>query len=141
VLDFFARQSLFCAKKGLFIRQPTRNQPPGSQAVFFWTRSLEELAAFIRDWAQVPVEQPIGPDTRFEDDLGITGDDGGALLQAVEKRFAVQLSTIEDGYRKTFGLGKTSTYSTPRGSRFGNSCHLSRYLPLGPSPLETFTMP
>jgi hypothetical protein len=61
---------------------------------------FEELAAFIRDWAQVPVEQPIGLDTRFEDDLGITGDDGGALLQAVEKRFAVQLSTIEDGYRK-----------------------------------------
>jgi hypothetical protein len=78
---------------------------------------FEELAAFIRDWAQVPVEQPIGPDTRFEDDLGITGDDGGALLQAVAKRFTVQL-TIEDGYRKTLGLGKNEYLFNSEGFAF-----------------------
>jgi hypothetical protein len=36
----------------------------------------------------------------FEDDLGITGDDGIALLEATEKRFGVQLSL-----RETFNLG------------------------------------
>ncbi len=67
--------------------------------------SFDELAAFIRVQAQVPIEQPIWADTQFERDLGVTGDDGGYLVQAVEKRFAIPLSTEEAGYRKAFGLG------------------------------------
>jgi hypothetical protein len=70
------------------------------------TLKFEELAAFIREWAQVPAELPIRFDTQFERDLGITGDDGSYLLQAVEKHFAVQLSSETDGYQKTFGLGR-----------------------------------
>ncbi len=63
-----------------------------------------DLVNFIRNWAQMPVEEPITPDTQFERDLGITGDDGGALLVAVEEHFNVQLSTKEEGYRKAFRL-------------------------------------
>jgi len=68
--------------------------------------SFKEVADFIRTWAQLPNEQSIRPDTEFERDLGVTGDDGGDLLHQIEKHFAVQLSTKEDGYRKTFGLGE-----------------------------------
>jgi hypothetical protein len=67
--------------------------------------SFEELAAFIRLHAQVPIEQPIRPDTQFEPDLGVTGDDGSYLVHAVERHFAIQLSIGPDGYRKAFGLG------------------------------------
>ena len=67
---------------------------------------FEDLVDFVRSWAQLSPAQAIGPDTEFERDLGITGDDGGYLLQGVEKHFAIQLSTKEDGYRKTFNLGK-----------------------------------
>jgi hypothetical protein len=68
--------------------------------------TFEDLVDFVRSWAQVSPEQAIGPDTEFERDLGVTGDDGGYLLQGVEKHFAIELSTKEDGYRKTFDLGK-----------------------------------
>jgi hypothetical protein len=67
--------------------------------------TFEELAAFIRVEAQVPSEQPIRADTQFERDLGVTGDDGSSLVRAVEKHFAVQLSSDAHGYRKAFGLG------------------------------------
>jgi hypothetical protein len=67
--------------------------------------TFDDLAAFIRAWAQLPIDEPIRPDTQFERELGITGDDGGELLQAVEKHFAIQLSTPTEGYRKIFGLG------------------------------------
>lgn len=63
-----------------------------------------DLATFIRNWAQLPAEQSIKPDTQFERDLGITGDDGGALLLAVEKHFSIQLWTEGNGYRKVFNL-------------------------------------
>ena len=68
------------------------------------TPSFEELAAFIRKWAMLPSDERITPETQFERDLGITGDDGGELLHAIETHFNAQLATEEDGYRKTFGL-------------------------------------
>ena len=67
--------------------------------------SLDEFAEFIRDWARIPRETRISAETRFEDDLGITGDDGCELLQATEKRFKVSLSSEEHGFRETFNLG------------------------------------
>jgi hypothetical protein len=63
-----------------------------------------DLATFVRSWAQVPDEEPIRPDTQFERDLGITGDDGGDLLLAVEKHFSIPLRTKGEGYRKAFRL-------------------------------------
>ena len=68
--------------------------------------AFEELADFVRAWAQVPAEQGIQPDTQFERDLGITGDDGSYLLKSVEDRFCIQLSTKEEGHRSAFGLGR-----------------------------------
>ena len=68
--------------------------------------TFQDLVDFVRSWAQVSPEQAIEPDTEFERDLGITGDDGGYLLEGAEKHFAIQLSTKDDGYRKTFDLGK-----------------------------------
>jgi hypothetical protein len=68
--------------------------------------SFEQFAAFIREWAAIPARIEIRPKTLFEDDLGITGDDGCELLEATEKRFRVRLSSPEDGYRRTFDLAQ-----------------------------------
>jgi hypothetical protein len=67
--------------------------------------SFDELTAFIRIEAQVPMEQPIRADTQFERDLGVTGDDGSYLVKAVEKHFEISLATDANGYREIFGLG------------------------------------
>src|SRR3954467_7674489 len=47
---------------------------------------------------------PILPETQFERDLGLTGDDGDDLLEATEKRFKVALGNEETGIRDTFNL-------------------------------------
>ena len=60
--------------------------------------SFEEFAGFIRECGHLGREERITPDTRFERDLGITGDDGNELLQAAEKRFGVTFT------RETFNL-------------------------------------
>jgi len=44
------------------------------------------------------------PETKFERDLGLTGDDGGDLLLATEKQFCVALCSDETGVRMTFNL-------------------------------------
>jgi acyl carrier protein len=67
--------------------------------------SFDEFAEFIRQWAGLSRKKQIAPETEFEDDLGITGDDGCELLEAAEKRFKVTLSSEENGYRETFNLG------------------------------------
>jgi hypothetical protein len=51
--------------------------------------SFDELAAFVREWAGIPNRKRIAPETLFEDDLGITGDDGCELLDETERRFDV----------------------------------------------------
>jgi acyl carrier protein len=66
---------------------------------------FKELAEFIREWSHLPPRKQIAPGTQFERDLGITGDDGCELLEAVEKRFDISLSYEEGGLRKTFNLG------------------------------------
>jgi acyl carrier protein len=76
------------------------NEPSRERA----TPSFEELADFIHEWAAIPRREAIMPETLFEDDLGITGDDGCELLEATEKRFGVCLSSPEEGYRRTFDL-------------------------------------
>ena len=68
------------------------------------TPSFEDFADFVRGWAGVPKRKQITPATLFEDDLGITGDDGTDLLGETERRFGVSLSSPEHGYRVTFNL-------------------------------------
>jgi hypothetical protein len=68
------------------------------------TLSFEEFADFIREWASIPRRIAIRSETLFENDLGITGDDGCDLLKATEHHFGVLLASPEHGYRDTFGL-------------------------------------
>lgn len=69
------------------------------------TLSFAEFADFIRSQCGVSRKKNITPESKFEDDLGITGDDGVDLLKTTEKRFSIKLSDTEHGYRKTFDLG------------------------------------
>lgn len=67
--------------------------------------TFEQLAEFIRESSGISQRKAIAPETQFERDLGITGDDGCELLEAVEEHFATPLHTEEDGYREIFSLG------------------------------------
>lgn len=66
--------------------------------------TFEELVNFVREWASIPVRVEITAETLFEEDLGITGDDGCELLEATEDHFCACLSSAEEGYRRTFDL-------------------------------------
>jgi acyl carrier protein len=66
--------------------------------------SFEEFAEFIREWWKVSRKKLIMPETQFERDLGLTGDDGIDLLEATQNRFDVKLATEEDGFTMTFNL-------------------------------------
>ena len=67
--------------------------------------TFDDVADFVRAWANIPVKRQITPETQFERDLGIIGDDGSNLLEAAEKHFIVNLASDEGGYRAAFGLG------------------------------------
>ena len=61
--------------------------------------SFEDFAQFIREHWALSSRKVISPETQFERDLDLTGDDGDDLLAATEKRFDVTLGTEEDGLR------------------------------------------
>jgi acyl carrier protein len=62
-----------------------------------------EFADFLRNHIVVSTKQAISPSTQFESDLGVTGDDGIELLEAVERHFDINFPTGED-FRKLFNL-------------------------------------
>jgi hypothetical protein len=66
--------------------------------------SLLDVANFVRAWTGMDKEFVVSSETRLEADLGVTGDDGEELLQAVAKEFCVALAHPDDGYRTTFSL-------------------------------------
>jgi acyl carrier protein len=66
--------------------------------------TFDQFADFVRDWWHVSKRKAIRPETQFERDLSLTGDDGTDLLIATEKRFEVVLSSEENGLRETFNL-------------------------------------
>jgi acyl carrier protein len=82
--------------------------------------SFEEFAEFIRECGQLGHEERITPDTQFERDLGITGDDGDDLLRASEKRFGVKFT------RETFNLKPNEFLFGPEAS-FGDLITLFRH--------------
>ncbi len=92
--------------------------------------SFTEFAEFVRAWACISRKKIICPETRFEDDLGITGDDGTDLLAETEKHFRIRLSSDEDGYRQTFQLepGEFLFHSE------GFSINVFEFIPLFRSP-------
>jgi acyl carrier protein len=69
------------------------------------TPTFEEFAEFVRGFSGLSPEDEITPETRFEEDLLISGDDGWELLMATEERFKAALYSKEQGYRKAFNLG------------------------------------
>jgi hypothetical protein len=69
--------------------------------------------------ASYPAKRRIGPGTQFERDLGITGDDGSALLEGAQKRFGVNFATYGGGYRNIFGLGPNEYLFNPEGFGLG----------------------
>jgi acyl carrier protein len=101
------------------------------------TPSFNEFAEFIRERHGLSRKKQIAPETKFEDDLGITGDDGCDLLAATEKRFRVSLSSEKHGYRETFALGPNEFLFQSEGGVFPELLTIFR----GHSPVvRTFTV-
>lgn len=66
--------------------------------------SFEEFVEFVRSWAQLSKRKTITAGTTLEEDLGITGDDGVDLLQAVEQKYQLAFESEESSLRETFKL-------------------------------------
>ena len=95
--------------------------------------SFEDFADFIRSQCGISQKKKITPESKFEDDLGVTGDDGVDLLRATEERFGVRLLDAGHGYRRTFDLGpdeflfnSEGWFPTPLGSRIQGGRPLQR---------------
>jgi hypothetical protein len=54
--------------------------------------TFEQFAQFIREYWHVSRRKPIGPETQFERDLGLMGDDGDDLLEEVAKRYEIEFT-------------------------------------------------
>lgn len=57
------------------------------------TISFAEIEEFVRRHQRIPASTLITPETQFERDLGITGDDGSELLVDAETYFNVSFDT------------------------------------------------
>jgi hypothetical protein len=90
---------------------------------------FNDVADFVRAWRRFPAKRRIDPETQFERDLGITGDDGSALLEAAQKKFGVDLAPNEAGYRRIFGLGPNEYLFNSEG--FGLSSFTVRAFTVG----------
>ncbi|MDP2769369.1 MAG: DUF1493 family protein [Giesbergeria sp.] len=70
------------------------------------TVTLAEVIACIRESQGIKEAKPISDATLLERDLGITGDDGDELLEALQKRFSVSFTGSDGTLREAFGLEK-----------------------------------
>ncbi len=68
--------------------------------------NLDELIAFIKEHQGRSHKISVSSESLLENDLGITGDDGRELLEAIEKKFGVTFSDGEAGLRPAFGLSE-----------------------------------
>jgi acyl carrier protein len=103
------------------------------------TLSFDQFVSFIRTWGSVSKKKQISPETQFERDLGITGDDGSDLLIATEKQFCIRLSSEESGYRETFGLEPNEYLFNSEG--FGMGAGLSDLITIFNTPtVRAFTV-
>src|SRR5688572_9937469 len=66
--------------------------------------SFQDIERFVRNFTGIRSNQAITPQTRLDADLGVTGDDGEALLKQAAERFGAALSHPIHGYRETFLL-------------------------------------
>ena len=75
-----------------------------------------DFAAFVREYLSVSDRKPIRPDTRFERDLGLTGDDGNDLLERQKDDSACRSALRKQEFEKRSTSGRMSIYSIPRAS-------------------------
>jgi len=68
------------------------------------TSTFEQFAELVRHFAGCSSKVQITRATKFQDDLGITGEDGTELLIETEKHYGVLLHSEEHGFRVTFNL-------------------------------------
>lgn len=62
------------------------NQMSGKEA------SFEQVCRIIRDQCQLHPDERIVPETQFERDLGITGDDGSDIVDHVAQFYKIQFT-------------------------------------------------
>jgi acyl carrier protein len=96
--------------------------------------TFEELADFIREWGGIGSKKVITPEALFEKDLGVTGDDGQDLLEAVEKRFDVCLDSDELPFQLLFNLGPNEVLFNLEGLWFVAPEIITIFGPHPPSP-------
>jgi acyl carrier protein len=103
--------------------------------------SFDEFASFIREWSSISHKKLITFETQFEFDLGITGDDGADLLEAVEKRFDISLIT-EEGFREKFKLAPDEYLFHAEGgpSLFGRLFEVQTIFGNGSPTVKAFTV-
>ena len=90
--------------------------------------SFEEVANFVQHLTGVRNGYPISGETRLETDLGVTGDDGSALLDEASKRFSAAVTSDIDGYRTTFALAPNEDLFSEEGLDLLGICLLVRWL-------------
>lgn len=67
---------------------------------------LDEIVLVIRAYSGIPERTPILAESKLEDDLGITGDDGCELLEELERKFNISFSDNNSSWRKAFNLAE-----------------------------------
>jgi hypothetical protein len=72
--------------------------------------SIDQLVKIIRDNQGIGENEQLRSDSQLERDLGITGDDGEELLEAIGKRFGITFT------RQSFGLGENEYLFGPEAS-------------------------
>lgn len=95
--------------------------------------SFDEVATFVKTFTHT--RQSITLDTRLEAHLGITGEDGIALIQAAEEHFQLTLASPEHGIRHIFRLGPNEYLFQPEGSDLLRMSGLMRRLRNEPPPI------
>jgi acyl carrier protein len=95
--------------------------------------SFERLVETIREQCRLRPNKRVAPETQFERDLGVTGDDGEELLEAVEERFGVKFT------RESFGLEPNEVLFGPEANFPGFDDLLSVFGKRPTKTLRTFT--
>ena len=68
--------------------------------------SLDDFIAFIREHQSISRKKTIVESSLLESDLGITGDDGEELIQAIQDRYSVSFIGSDGTVREAFGLAE-----------------------------------
>ena len=98
--------------------------------------SLDEVIQFVRTFSGER-RMALHAETRLEEDMGITGDDGAELLEEAENTFGVALHTEEDGFRALFELRENEYLFSSEGLDLLGLGRLCRWIRDIPEPVIT----